>query len=186
MSDVNPPKKTYWEMFKELAAATIAYFFVPPIHIKTIKSENSPIVRKLLITNWINSSDNYFVKLATQVSNKVKNNKDIDVKTFDPMTIWLIVQIIYQVIKCYINKKMTPKSAIDMVKSPSLIEKALLKRIINREVRNHDRRIGSEKSQLAFKNELYSQLLEFGSTGTVSDLERLERDLPEVERKLDV
>lgn len=132
------------------------------------------------------NSDNTFVKFATEILNRTKINKEIDVKTFDPMTIWMIIQIIYQIIKCYINKKMNPKTAIGMVNEPNLLHRAMLKRLMNKAIRTNNRLIGSQSSQKAFKDELYKQLLEFGKNGTVSDLEKLEASLPEMEKKINV
>lgn len=186
--DVNPtpPKPTvgFWEAFKIALAAVVAEWIGPPPIV--IRKGSNQVVKEVILTNWINNSNNLYVEVASKVLNSMKSNKDIDLKTFDPMTIWMIIQIIYQVVKCYMNKKMTPKSAIAMVNNPNLLERALLKKLMNKAIRDHKRLVGSETSQKAFKAELYGKLLELGQNGTVSDLERLQAELPEVEEKLNV
>lgn len=148
-----------------------------------IQGNDKDIIHKL---DSLEKDSNYFNNVANRVVTLTKQNKDIDVKTFDPFTIWMIIQIIYQIIKCYLNKKKTPEEAILMVRSPGFIEKVLLRRIVNKAIRDKGRKIGSETSQSAFKSELYESLLKIGKTGTLADLERLQLDMPEVERMLNV
>jgi len=126
------------------------------------------------------SEGNYYNILAKQAVHGMRKNSAIDVKTFDPLTIWLIIQIIYQVVKCYIGKKKTPAQALEIVNDPNFAHKLLLKRMVLKAIRDQGRNIGSASSQSAFKTELYEQLLKMGQNGTTSDLRLLENDLPEI------
>lgn len=137
-------------------------------------------VKKAYLSGF--NTNNSYTSLATEIANATKKNQSIDIKTFDPLTIWLIIQIIYQVVKCYMAKKMKPKSALEMVNNPGLAPKILLRRMVLKAIRDQGRKIGSELSQAEFKTELYDQLLEFGKKGTEADLANLEYDLPEIAR----
>lgn len=171
-----PKQPTVWEAFKEAVAMTILWF----IGGKTTfigKMQSAPVP--------VLSERNSYSRLANEICLSMRSNKDIDVKALDPITIWMIIQIIYQIVKCYINKKMSKKEALDMVNEPGLLQKALLRSMINRTVKAHNRRIGSDVSHEAFKRELYSELLKIGKTGTITGLKRLEEDMPEISKYLE-
>ena len=51
--------------------------------------------------------DNIYGKLALQVSSQVANDEQVNVKQLDPATIMIIIKVIWEVIQCYMKKKLT-------------------------------------------------------------------------------
>ena len=70
------------------------------------------------------------------------------------MTIWVIVQIIYSIAKCYYDKAFPPKKAVAMMNNPGVVEKILLRKTVNDAIRKMNRKIGTVKSHESFKEEL--------------------------------
>lgn len=103
-------------------------------------------------------------------------NSNSQVKTFDLFTIWMVIRIIWEVIKCYIKKNIADEKGVSVAQKPNFIHRFLLKRLINKVVaENKHRVIGSGPSN-KFYDELYNQMLELGKTGKVDDLVKLKAE----------
>lgn len=126
--------------------------------------------------------DNIYGELANKVSNKIIEDKKLNIKTFDPMTILMIINVIIQIVKCYLQKKMNKKQALEMAQNPGLIEKTLLKRFIKNAM--NDNNVPKGINRTILRGEINDKLNELAKDGTEEQIAELEAKLEETEKFL--
>ena len=127
--------------------------------------------------------DNVYGKFANKVAAETVKSGKLNVKTLDPMTILMILKILFEVVKCYMSKKFSAEKALGMAQKPTFIDKALLKRFVREAIRDGDLPKGINKFVL--RAELSEKLLEFGPTLKKEDIEELTAKFTETENFLD-
>lgn len=132
--------------------------------------------------------DNIYGELANKVcTNVIKTGKFPNVKTFDPATIIMIINVIInviiQVVKCYLNKKLTPKQALAMAQKPGIVEKVLLKRFIKNAIKDGN---VSKVNRVTLRTELNEEILKMAKDGTEEQILELSAKLDETEKKVKI
>ncbi len=126
--------------------------------------------------------DNVYGKFANKVAAETVKSGKLNVETLDPMTILMILKILFEVVKCYLSKKYSADNAVKMAQKPSLLEKLLLKRFVREAIRDAD--IPKIINKLTLRAELTERLLELGPTVTLQDITELTNKFKETESYL--
>jgi hypothetical protein len=119
--------------------------------------------------------DNSYSALATKVSNRVQKAKSLDnSKMFDPATILLIIRIIVEIVKCYLNRrKLTVKEALEKAKNPNLGDRIRLGIILAKTLDKSDRVKYFGNSYTKLRVGLMDELMTVGEGVTEEDANKL-------------
>lgn len=114
--------------------------------------------------------DNIYGKLALQVSSQVANDEQVNVKQLDPATIMIIIKVIWEVIQCYMKKKLTEQEALDVAKNPNFVQRGLLRVMTRKCLRSHDI---PKVNKGVLRETITNKLVELGSTATLDQIREL-------------
>lgn len=114
--------------------------------------------------------DNLYGKLAAQVANEVIKSENTKLKSIDPITLMTIAKLIWEVIQCYMNKKLTEEDALKLAREPNFVQRGLLRVMVRKAMRKYNVE-GVNKGVL--REAITNELVEFGSKATIEDLRGL-------------
>ncbi len=126
------------------------------------------------------STNHYSVLARGLVSSNPK------IKQFDIFTIWMVIKVIWEVIKCYLKKQMLESDSVKLGQNPNFFHRYMLRKIVKRVVKENKNRANIVGSKFEFTDDVVEQLcqdmLKLGKVGTIGDLSKLKADFEETRR----
>lgn len=100
------------------------------------------------------------MKLTDKIHNNL--NKQSGGATFDPVTIAIVLSVIYSVFKLFQACRKTPDEVVESAKDPTILQRRFLRRKLWREL-DYDTRKSSG-------DQIYNAMLETGKELTIEDV----------------